>query len=84
MVSFSGTPDAPDNHPESLRKSPADILERAPYRDDYGLHTDNPALPNTGERQGALYNTRRPFIVLPAFLMRPDLTPGKRATKRPE
>ena len=53
----------------------ADILERPPYRSSYGYRTDDPAQPNTGERDGVYRDARPPLIVLPAFLMRPDLTP---------
>lgn len=52
----------------------ADILERPPYRETYGLETDDPVAPNTAEARNVYENRRAPFIVLPAFLMRPDLT----------
>jgi hypothetical protein len=58
----------------------ADILERPPYRPNYGYQTDDPAQPNTGDRPGVYQNVHAPLIVLPAFLMRPDLTPE---TERP-
>ena len=62
----------------------ADILERPPYRDRYGHQTDAVGEPNTAERPGVYENTRPPLIVLPAFLMRPDLTPESERPRDPD
>ena len=62
----------------------ADILERPPYRSDFGYQTDDPDAPNTAEAADVYENTNPPLIVLPAFLMRPDLTPAAERPRDPD
>lgn len=62
----------------------ADILERPPYRADFGYETDKPSAPNTADSPDVYANANPPLIVLPAFLMRPDLTPESERPRDPD
>lgn len=62
----------------------ADILERPPYRTKYGHATDKASDPNTAEDRSVYENRGEPLYVLPAFLMRPDLTPESERPRDPD
>ncbi|MCG8584988.1 MAG: EthD domain-containing protein [Pirellulales bacterium] len=61
----------------------ADILERPPYRSDYGRVVDKASDPNTADDRKVYENRGEPMYVLPAFLMRPDLTPESERPRDP-
>ncbi|HBE67637.1 MAG TPA: hypothetical protein DDW52_05755 [Planctomycetaceae bacterium] len=61
----------------------ADILERPPYRKSYGHKTDKATDRNTADDPAVYSNRGEPLYVLPAFLMRPDLTPESERPRDP-